>query len=200
LFYPDYSKRVKVFTIVFSGRLVEQKDPMTFLKAIQLLSQQKINFKAEIFGDGALRNKMENFVACNQLQEMVEFKGWLKKEELADAYRKSHVFVSTSLEEGMSVAILEAMASGLYAFATPVSNNVTIITDYHSGEIFNCGDPKTLAQKLLNFYENKFLQEYQIPNNILEEFGDFFHNKVIVEAYHELAIRLSHIKNNTFQE
>ncbi len=187
LFYPDYTKRNKVFTIVFSGRLVEQKDPMTFLKAMLLLAEQNVTFRVEICGDGVLRNKMENFVVRNQLQEIVQFKGWLKKEELADSYRKAHVFVSSSLEEGMSVAILEAMASGLYAFVTPISNNIRVITDCHSGEIFNCSDAQTLSQKLQDFYENKFSQNYQIPNKILEEFGDFFHNKVMVEGYQSIA-------------
>jgi glycosyltransferase involved in cell wall biosynthesis len=192
LFYPDYTKRNMVFTIVFSGRLVDQKDPITFLKAIHLLSQQNINFRVEIYGDGALRNNMEKFVDGNQLQEIIEFKGWLKKEKLAEGYRKAHVFVSTSLEEGMSVAILEAMASGLYTIATPVSNNVSIITDFQSGEIFNGGDIQTLARKLQDYYENKFLKDYQISEKILEEFGGFYNNKLMVEGY---CLVINGIKN-----
>jgi glycosyltransferase involved in cell wall biosynthesis len=200
LFYPDYTKRNKVFTIVFSGRLVEQKDPMTFLKALQILALKEIEFKAEIFGDGVLRKKMEEFVRNNNLMAKINFNGWVKKEELANEYRKSHIFVSSSHEEGMSVAILEAIASGLYTFATPVSNNVSIITDYHSGEIFNCGDIQSLAQKLQDYYENKFLKNYRIPEKILEEFWNLYCNMVMVEGYNELAKSLNQINKNTFQE
>ncbi|MEI6852712.1 MAG: glycosyltransferase family 4 protein, partial [Bacteroidota bacterium] len=186
LFYPDYSKRNDVFTIVFSGRLVEQKDPMTFLKAMQLLAQHNINFEVEIYGDGVMRRKMENFVGCNNLMEKIHFKGWMKKEELAEAYQKAHVFVSTSLEEGMSVAILEAMASGLYVFGTPVSNNIVMIHENESGEIFTCGTADNLAQKLIEFYKYKFNENYQIPHNTLEKFGDYYHNRVMIQGYTDM--------------
>jgi glycosyltransferase involved in cell wall biosynthesis len=200
LFYPDYSKRNEVFTIVFSGRLVEQKDPMTFLKAMQLLAQHNINFEVEIYGDGVMRRKMENFVGCNNLMEKIHFKGWMKKEELAEAYQKAHVFVSTSLEEGMSVAILEAMASGLYTFATPVSNNEVMIKENVSGEIFDGNDPQNLTQRLSDFYEKKFSQNNKIPDEILEEFGNYYHNKVMVEEYCDQAKRLIAIQSNLHQK
>jgi glycosyltransferase involved in cell wall biosynthesis len=192
LFYPDYTKRNKVFTIVFSGRLVEQKDPMSFLKALQILALKEIEFKAEIFGDGVLRKKMEDFVHNNNLMTKVIFNGWVNKEEISNAYRKAHVFVSTSREEGMSVAILEAIASGLYTFATPVSNNVSIITDCQNGEIFNCGDAQILAQKLQDYYESKFLKDYQIPEEVLEEFGGLYHNEAMVDWYY---LMINRIKN-----
>jgi glycosyltransferase involved in cell wall biosynthesis len=200
LFYPDYTKRNKVFTVVFCGRLVEQKDPMTFLKALQILFLNKIDFKAEIYGDGVLRKQMEEFVRNNNLMTKVNFKGWVNKEELANAYRKAHVFVSTSHEEGMSIAILEAIASGLYTFATPVSNNVSIITNLQSGEIFNCGDIQSLAQKLQDYYENKFLKNFQILEKVLEEFGGVYRNMVMVDGYYGLAKSLNQINDNTFQE
>ena len=43
-FFPDESKRAKKFTILFAGRLVMQKDPMTFLKAIKIAKEKISDF------------------------------------------------------------------------------------------------------------------------------------------------------------
>ena len=56
-FYPDISKRKKKLRIIFVGRLVIQKDPMTFLKAIKVLSGITSDFEVRIPGDGNLRKK-----------------------------------------------------------------------------------------------------------------------------------------------
>jgi glycosyltransferase involved in cell wall biosynthesis len=57
-FYPDYSKRPNRLRIIFAGRLVIQKDPMTFLRAIKLFSGYTRDFEVHILGDGNLRNKL----------------------------------------------------------------------------------------------------------------------------------------------
>jgi len=200
LFYPDYKKRNSEFTIVFSGRLVEQKDPIGFLHALhfllatQLLSVPPRKFKVEIYGDGPLRVKMERYVEEYDMQETVSFKGWQNKQEIAEAYRKAHVFVSTSLQEGMSVAILEAMASGLYVFATPVSSNSEVLHDINSGEIIKCGDFETLSKKLESVYDEKFLKNYQIPEKMMEDFRNAYNNKVMVEGYDRLISGCFHAK------
>ena len=191
LFYADDSLKNKEFTIVFSGRLVEQKDPMCFLNAIRLLALRQKHFKVEIYGDGALRKNMEDYVADNHLQEIVIFKGWQPKIAIAEAYRKVHVFVSTSLQEGMSVAILEAMASGLYVFVTPVSSNAEVIHNKVSGEIIECGDYQTLAKQLITYYQEKFLLNVQIPDKTMEDFRRTYNNKVMIEAYHKMITEVN---------
>ena len=63
-FKPDYSKRGEKLRILFIGRLVLQKDPMTFLKALVKLSDYTKDYEVRVLGDGDLRDKMENFVIC----------------------------------------------------------------------------------------------------------------------------------------
>lgn len=180
LFYSDTTERNEVLTIIFSARLVEQKDPLTFLKAIKLLNEEQIMFKVWIFGDGPLRQKMENFIACNGLQHSVFMRGWVDKTELAEAYRRAHVFVSSSLQEGMSVAVLEAMAGGLYVMATPLGNQDKMVVEHINGNVFQKGDSKGLYELLKNYAITKHSSGYEISEETRKLYlGKYFHEEMI---------------------
>lgn len=187
MFSPDHRKRSKVFTILFACRLVQQKDPMTFLQALESIRNSGLVFRAQIIGDGPMRAKMEEYCKKSGLSGVVDFTGWLSKSEVARAYRCGHVFVSTSLQEGMSVAILEAMASGLYVFATPVSNTRLLLAGGVNGEIIPCRSPEMLASALEEYFRNKFAEQYRIPQDVLSAFREKYRTLQMIKAYEALG-------------
>lgn len=170
-FYPDYEKKDSVLKILFIGRLVAQKDPFTFLKSIKLL-KEKIGdkFKVSILGDGPLRKNMQKFVEQNNLHELTEFKGWVSKVDMLNEYQSAHIQIISSKAEAMSIAALESLASGLYVISTPVSGNNDIIEEGINGDFFMFEDYKALAIKTEQYYNTKFQENYQIPENFLNDF------------------------------
>ncbi len=80
--------------------------------------------------------------------------GKLSQAALAQAYRDASVFVLPSIEEGLALVILEAMASGLPVVVTPNTGAEDIITDGREGLLVPPGDPDALAQALLSLYED----------------------------------------------
>jgi len=188
LFFPDTTKNSSLYKIIFSGRLVKQKDPFTFLLALKLLSEKNIQFSVTVFGDGPLRKSMEKFVAENQLSEFVHFAGWVTKQKLAEEYRSSDLFVQTSIHEAMSIAIMEALASGTYVFCTSVGINSDLINDGMNGEIIPFSNPLILAEKLAAFYNNKFLKQYHVDPDTTEKFHSAYDWKHIVRQY-EIAFK-----------
>lgn len=184
-FLPDQSKRSKKFTILFAGRLVLQKDPMTFLNAILLLKNKISDFSVHIVGDGKKRNEMENFVAKNGLSKIVEFKNWLDKPQMIEEYQSASLTVMPSLAEGMSIALLEALACGQYVIATKVSNNEKLIQQGINGDFIEKRDAKALAEKILDYYENKFSNNYLVPQEIFDSFAGQFDWDNIVKQYEE---------------
>lgn len=169
-FKPDEQQKSSVFKILFVGRLVEQKDPFTFLKAIKLYSETNSNFMVHVLGDGPLRRKMEQFVSQNHLKDNVKFLGWLSKEQMIEEYKSAHLQIAPSLGEGMSIALLESLTCGVYAIATPASGNSTLIEENVNGEIIKFGDHQEMANRIEQFYTNKFLTNYAIPKNFLHQF------------------------------
>lgn len=190
VFSPDYSLRKKQFTILFPGRLVKQKDPMSFLKAINIIKNQIDDFKVIILGDGVLRKKMEKFTKANGLDKTVEIKLWVSKEEMLYNYRSASLTVLPSLNEGMSIATLEALACGQYLIATEVSNNKSLIKENYNGNFIETQNPQDIANKILNFYNTKFLNNYLIPIEDLNKYHSLYEWDKIIKEYEQDLLSL----------
>lgn len=183
IFSPDYSQRKSEFTILFPGRLVKQKDPMSFLKAIYLIKDKIADFKVIILGDGPLRKQMESFVSNKDLTSIVEFKSWVDKTEMLYQYRSASLTVLPSLNEGMSIATLEALACGQYVIATRVSNNESLITPSKNGDFIEKKNPQDIASKILVYYNSKFTSGYLIPLDELKKYHELFEWDKIIDEY-----------------
>lgn len=189
-FKADYSKKADDFRILFIGRLRNQKDPFTFLKTVKALVANKNRFSATIIGDGPLRKRIEKYINKNKLEEFVNLTGWVGKDKMLEYYRSSSLLVSTSLDEGMSIAILEALSCGLYVIATPASGNAEMISDNINGEITDFKDYSKLAARIESFYKTKFIRNYKIPEEFLCEFREKFSWANIVNEYDKLLKEL----------
>ncbi|HOY38444.1 MAG: glycosyltransferase family 4 protein [Bacteroidales bacterium] len=189
VFTADYSKRKSEFILLFVGRLVPQKDPFTFLKAVKIAATT-IDLQVHILGDGPLRAKMEKWVTKNHLSEKVKFFGWVDKPEMLYQYQSAAVTVLPSLSEGMSIATLEALASGQYVIATRVSNNESLIVENINGNLLNMKDHTMLADLIVKFYHEKFLKYYRIPPEELEKYRSLYEWDGIVEQYNNIFARI----------
>ncbi len=183
LFTPNYTKRSLKLKIVFIGRLVAQKDPMTVLKAIKVLKNNfdANNLDVRILGDGPMRKEMESFCQSENLYSFVSFMGWVDKNVVLETYQTSHIQIITSKAEAMSVAALEALGSGVYVMSTPVSGNTDLIEEGVNGELFNFSDYNTLSNKILNYYRTKFKDKYHVPEAKLTEFRSTYDWQTIVK-------------------
>ncbi|MBN2214125.1 MAG: glycosyltransferase family 4 protein [Bacteroidales bacterium] len=169
-FTPSYADREKdTLTLLFTGRLTRQKDPFILLKALALLEESEVPFRLEIIGDGPLKKKMMQYVRQKGYAEKVRFAGWVSKDEIRTCYRQSDLLVVCSLDEGMSLAILEAMATGLYIVTTPVSGTGEQIIAGVNGETYPYRDSPALAKVIEAFYRNHFLPRKKIPQDVLEK-------------------------------
>jgi glycosyltransferase involved in cell wall biosynthesis len=192
IFYPDYSKRPEKLRIIFTGRLVIQKDPMTFLKAIKLFSDHSRDFEVHIIGDGNLRNKMERFVAKSRLAENVKFLGKVPEEQMLTEYQSAHLMVAPSLSEGMSIAALEALSCGAYVIATRASGFEDMIQENVNGEFVNFRDSGNLYEKLFAFSgENR--KEQPVAKTVLNVRRETFNWEKIALNYLEF---LKNVQNN----
>ncbi len=194
-FKPDISKKASVFKIVFAGRLVKQKDPLTFLNALNLLAKKGVPFHASIVGNGPLKKSMEKFIRNNSLTEYVTFTGWVNKETILGEYQSAWVFVQTSQYEAMSVAPLEAMACGTYVICTSAGANSDIITAEENGEIFPIADSQELSEKLVAFYNNKFKKGFIADTDIVNKIRTSHDWSHILLKYQELLEKTA-IQNN----
>lgn len=190
LFIPDASKRAQRFTILFAGNLVLQKDPLTFLKAIEIVRHKISDFKVLICGDGKMRPKLESFVTENGMKDIVNFKTALSEPEIITEYQSSSLTVMPSLAEGSSKDLLEALACGQYVITTKTGNSSSLVEEGINGNLIEKKDYKSLADMIIDFYENKFLKNYIVPQEHIEKLAGKFDWTKIVSEYEEDLLKI----------
>lgn len=184
-FKPDFSKKSKRFTILFVGRLVGQKGPMVFLKAIKRLDTllADVDFQVKVIGDGPMRPKMEAFVQKQNLEKRFLFTGWISKEELLHEYQSASLQVMTSYDEGMSIAALESLSTGLYMVSTPASGQPDVIEDGENGVLVEFGDDQGVAEAVGEYYSTVFIKTNLIETEELNSFREKYQWNNIVTSY-----------------
>jgi glycosyltransferase involved in cell wall biosynthesis len=114
-------------TILFVGRLDRQKGIDALLDAYLRVQP---NFKLVVVGE-AVRNDLP-IAKPNE----VEFRGWLEKDALDEAYRTCDAIIVPSRWGGFGLVAIEAMARGKPVFASAVGGLVDIVEDNRSGRLF----------------------------------------------------------------
>ena len=148
----NFFKNYKHLKIIFIGRFVDQKDPLTFLKAINLL--KKIKFKALIIGKGILKNDMESFINKEKLQQKVKIINWQKNPY--KFIKSSDVLVLTSKFEGLPNILLEGISLKKFIISSDCPTGPKeILNNGKGGFLFQVGDHIDLANKLHHFSSNK---------------------------------------------
>ncbi|MBU0489314.1 MAG: glycosyltransferase family 4 protein [Bacteroidetes bacterium] len=135
--------------VLFAARLVKQKNPFTFLQAAKMVQKQMPDIRFVVAGDGPLRNAMEVWVKKEGLTRNFSFTGWVSNAEMATLFASSSLFVSTSLYEGMSMTIMEALAAGLRVVATPVSNNPKLLESNDVGRLVPICNAEATAEAII---------------------------------------------------
>jgi sugar transferase (PEP-CTERM/EpsH1 system associated) len=129
------------------GRLAPIKDFGTLLRAAALVVRALPGFQLDIIGDGPCRRELEELNASLGLGTRVRFLG--EQEHIRHLLATADLFALASTSEGLSMSILEALASGLPVVATKVGGNPEVVADGSTGFLVPPADPASLASALL---------------------------------------------------
>jgi glycosyltransferase involved in cell wall biosynthesis len=132
---------------VLVSRLSAEKDIQSLIKAVPLVLQELPNFILRLVGDGACRPSLEKLTAQLSLGEHVQFAG--ETHEVWRELQRASMFVLPSLTEGVSLSLLEAMATGLPVVVTRVGGNVEVVEENRTGLLVDPGAPSELAQAMV---------------------------------------------------
>ena len=117
------------------------------------------NAKFLIAGDGPERERLRKEVDQLGVAASVEFLGKIPHEDMASLLEKTDVYVSTSLSDGTSVSLLEAMASGAFPVVTDIAANKEWIADGINGFLVPIEDETSLAHKIVQSLRDEELTE-----------------------------------------
>lgn len=120
------SQNIKLITV---GRLSVTKRVEILIDAIDVLKKQGCKVSLKIVGGGQLLQKLKQIVTEKNLDSIIELTGRIDTEEMPQIYRQNDIFISASKLEGMSNAMLEAMASGLPIIAARCEGTEELIAE-----------------------------------------------------------------------
>ncbi|HET6423515.1 MAG TPA: glycosyltransferase [Planctomycetaceae bacterium] len=135
------------------ARLSAEKDFPTLLRAMALAVLHLPALRLKIVGDGPERAKLESLTDELQLRDNVEFLG--ERRDVPKLLTQAGFFVTSSLTEGISLTLLEAMAVGLPVVATSVGGNPEIVVDGKTGRLAPAADPAALAGAIIALCDAK---------------------------------------------
>jgi glycosyltransferase involved in cell wall biosynthesis len=130
-----------------AARMVPEKDHFTLLRAFAAVLKQVPEAELRIAGDGPLRGRLEAFSQELQLADRVKFLG-----ALPNTYQfmsELDIFVLSSLNEGLPLAILEAMAAGVPVVATRAGGVEEAAIDGQNAFLAAPGDAHGLAEAMI---------------------------------------------------
>ncbi|MDB9827224.1 glycosyltransferase [Candidatus Pelagibacter sp.] len=134
------------------GRLENQKDHITLIKAIYLVNK-KLDVNLIIIGNGSLYQMLTRLIINFQLEKKIKIINNINNPR--PFYKKSNLFVLTSLYEGFPNVITESIGMNLPVISSDCkSGPAEILMSSRGPDIFTKGDYKDLSKKIVNHFKN----------------------------------------------
>ncbi len=135
------------FVAVAVANLVPIKAIDALIRAWRLVILRNPRVVLLVVGDGPLRRDLERLTDTLRCHGHVRFLG--RREDVPDVLRAADLFVLSSLYEGTSNAVQEAMATGLPVVATDVGGMRELLTHERTGWLVEAGSPEAMAERIL---------------------------------------------------
>ncbi|MGE5431534.1 MAG: glycosyltransferase [Syntrophomonadaceae bacterium] len=141
----------EVRNLLVIGRLAVQKDHHTLLKAFAIL-KDRLNSSGipvpmlNLAGTGALKEELMKLTEELKLGNYVKFLG--ARSDIPELLYKNDIWVMSSRWEGLSISMLEAMASGIPIVATDVGSNSEVIENNINGSLVEKENPQMLSDAI----------------------------------------------------
>lgn len=147
--------------IVSVGRLDANKNHEMMIRAFAKLAAKYPEYTLTIYGDGELRSHLEKLIDSLELSDRAFLPGVILN--VADEIESASLFLLTSYSEGVSNALIEAMALGLPVIATdvPSGGTVELIAHGENGWIIPAGDVAALEKAM-----DKLLSDRELAENL----------------------------------
>jgi glycosyltransferase involved in cell wall biosynthesis len=177
--------------LLFLGRIEEEKGVPELLAALAHPRLARLDWMATLAGAGDI-TRFAAEAGRLGITSRVEFAGWQPEPEAKALLARSDVFVLPSHFEGLSIAVLEAMAYELAIVCTPVGSIPSAVEDRSSALFVPVGDIEALANALAEAIEDGALR-----TRLQKAARDRFNEKFDIDLY---CSTLAHIYGDVLRE
>lgn len=139
--------------IVSAGRLAEEKNWTTLLRAFSLAQKKQPNLRLVLIGDGPQAEELRQLAAELEVSERILFIGKVPFEQIPAYLKAADLFAFASVTETQGLVTLEAMAAGLPVVAVTGPGTQDIVDDGVQGFLVE-NDPQALSTGIVKLVKN----------------------------------------------
>jgi len=191
--YSEQEKHpIKTFNLkekkhfVFVGTLSSGKKPLYAIQLVEILFRKGHNVILEVYGEGTEREIVEDYIASNELQEIIVLHGNQNKETVKMAYQNSHFVILPSKSEGWPKAIAEGMFWGCVPISTKISC-VPFMLDYGNRGILLEMELNKDVSKIEEIINNE--DDFIIKSKLASQWSQQFTLEVFEDEIKKLTVK-----------
>ncbi len=145
----------KITRILFSGRFDKKKNLPMLLKALPGILSKYPNLVLDIAGSGTTKEirNLKTIIATLELENNIEFHGWVDRSEMEQLFRSASLLVLPSENENFAQVVSEALSSGVPCVVSQFVGTSDIVARHHAGEIIEELTPESVAAAVLKVLE-----------------------------------------------
>lgn len=133
------------------GELSKRKNQELIIKALKQIEEPTI--KCFICGMGSLKTELKEMVNKFHLEKRIYFLGY--RNDIEELCQAADVFVFPSLQEGLPVAVMEAMAAGLPVICSKIRGNTDLVVDGKGGFLCKADNPDDFVKAIKKICKDK---------------------------------------------
>ena len=153
--------------ILSVGELIDRKNHATIINAIAQLNKKNVHLF--IAGEGILRDKLNTLILKYNLQAQIHMLGFCYN--MSELYNSCDIFIFPSVQEGLSMALMEAMACAKPVIVSRIRGNIDLINE-HGGVLVDTYDIKGYQEAI-----NRLISDKEVWNS----YGSY--NENVVKKY-----------------
>jgi glycosyltransferase involved in cell wall biosynthesis len=154
------------FTILSNRNLLPIYNVSLLIRAIPVVLKEEPKAQFIIAGEGPEKENIEKEAENLNVSSSVRFLGQVPHEEMPNILAQTDIYVSTSLYDGTSVSLLEAMGSGAFPIVTDIPANREWIVNGKNGFLVPTDEEGFLARRIIDAIRNHALLEKSRENNL----------------------------------
>ena len=147
--------------VISVGRFVDAKDYPTAIRAVAEARKSVPNLRYKIVGYGELEQNIRTWVKEYGIDDITDI--FINPPHIDELLSQSDIFLMSSVFEGTSNALLEAIGYGVPTIVTDVGDNAYIISSSNNGMVFMPGDYPGMADGII-----KYASEPELRNSTAE--------------------------------
>ena len=180
----ETAQKAEILRLLTVGRLSVTKRVEILIDAVEIIHRAGCEVRFTIVGGGQMQQKLKQIALNKNIANIIEFTGRIDADDMPQVYRKNDIFISASYAEGMSNAMLEAMASGLPIITTHCEGTEELIAD--NGIVVEHPNPEEIAGAVRKIADDRQLYKKMAvaartqaqkftPNKVASQYIELYH-------------------------